>query len=126
MTDELIEKLRAGLPGVTPGPWFVYSEPDVGLFNDIHAYNKESKYGGQIQVLLEPKNVGHIALCSPDNIAALLDRIDELKAGLRFYAGKANYGVFFEDEDDGRTLYVRSLIMEDEGDRARTLVEGKG
>lgn len=30
-TDELIARAEASLEGVTPGPWIVYSEPEVGM-----------------------------------------------------------------------------------------------
>lgn len=89
-TDELIERLRAGLDGVTPGPWEIddLAERRVASF-PVRAHGKSiaavwaRARGGAVTAatIFEGKrNAAHIALCSPDNICALLDRIASLEA----------------------------------------------
>lgn len=79
--DQIIADLRAGLEGVTPGPWFEYSEPEVGYFHSVHANDPESKYGSHSPVWDNPYNTAHIARCSPDNIAAILNALSEATSG---------------------------------------------
>lgn len=81
---EIVARLRAGLGGVTPGPWTVdpphESDPDFsfvsgaywGLFarvvTRLDGDTKDSPTG--------LANLEHIALCSPENIRALIAAID--------------------------------------------------
>lgn len=80
---ELIGELRAGLEGVTPGPWswgMRYVCRMVGahyekLFQTPNGRTVEE--GTQWET-----DAAHIARCSPDNIRILLDHIDTSEATL--------------------------------------------
>jgi hypothetical protein len=97
-TEKLIAELRAGLDGVTPGPWHAVqmatNKPDI---------DRPFVVGpGEVVVgtdgICEPArsndrsfpedaaNMRHISRCSPDNIRALLDRIASLEAALAPFA----------------------------------------
>lgn len=80
----LIEEMRAGLEGVTPGPWFaedVSLQPDDvgsayivaanlgGLVGAAHSWPTEIDDNDFERV---EANAAHIARCSPENIALLL------------------------------------------------------
>ena len=80
--SELVERLRIALEGVTPGPW---ESSDDGGYGSTNLYSSAPKrpdgYGqaGSIIAVFVGDNAEaceltptYIALCSPDNIAALL------------------------------------------------------
>lgn len=85
--DTLIAKMRAGLEGVTPGPWHYFPHEHsnyAGPGTDAFMSNEED-----VQVIdcnwasateEGDRTYKHIARCSPDNIAALLDEIEKLRA----------------------------------------------
>lgn len=82
-TDAEIEALRAGLEGVTPGPWKWWTS------NSWRRLKRDDR--GITQSVLEPfvnrsdrhpdldgseEDMAHIARCDPDRIRALLNRLD--------------------------------------------------
>lgn len=87
-SDELIREIKAGLDGVTPGPWlrqstdrdgtvFIVADNLGGLVGAALPWPTEAEVGGSARI---EANARHIARCSPDNIAALLSRIEAEKA----------------------------------------------
>ena len=83
----LVEELRAGLEGVTPGPWRsvggILEDDDEG--NSRFFVRPVKSEGWQVVQTFGPHgsaNAAHIARCSPDNIAKLLDHIAALAAQL--------------------------------------------
>lgn len=81
---KLEDELRAGLEGVTPGPWVARSPGD---FLGIYAGKIELFAMGLAPAPDWPESetretlqtAHHIARCSPDNILALLDSISALR-----------------------------------------------
>lgn len=78
---ELEAELRAGLEGVTPGPW--------RLSQEFHCYwvNGVFRSGGyrvenQKQADNFRANGEHLARCSPDNIATLLAQVEKMRTAL--------------------------------------------
>lgn len=92
-TEKLIAELRAGLDGVTPGPWRM-NVPDRGycsnyLLTDAPEFAPiEGKYPWRHLIAdfddceRGEINAAFVALLHPDNILALLDRIASLEAAL--------------------------------------------
>lgn len=77
-------KLREAMHGVTPGPWELVSLSGYGSpFSIRMAYTSSSPnapkthYG--VQSVRTREDAAYIALCSPDNIGALLDTIAALR-----------------------------------------------
>lgn len=91
MTDEeLVAEMRAGLKGVTPGPW-TYLKPELDdKIEGTYCYpggiegddgNPVCEFGspaGSATMFENTADHHHIARCSPDNIARLLDAIERL------------------------------------------------
>ena len=108
-TDELIAEIKAGLKGVSPGPWQTDTEESDGCY----ASGEDDHEGYHTSALLDAKgrkiadalnsdagliqeehyeddcyawdeqakrNFEHMANCSPDNIAAVLDRLEAAEA----------------------------------------------
>ena len=95
----LVEELRAGLEGVTPGPWYqtgapwfrsgdgvLAGSPDGNvafLIADLEDFAvSREEYEGPFPLGDAEKDAAHIARCSPDNIAKLLGHIEALTAEL--------------------------------------------
>ncbi len=81
MTDltKLRAELRAGLGGVTPGPWqFVPHYFSNGDIKRRSVCVERSKYDwiDLIADLNNEADAAHIARCSPENVRALLDALD--------------------------------------------------
>jgi hypothetical protein len=77
MTDltKLRADLRAGLDGVTPGPWYRVS-------CSVYSHNAGELAITPINRVDDGRcNIAHIARCSPDNIRALLEALDEAERG---------------------------------------------
>lgn len=101
MTAELVERLRAGLEGVTRGPWIAEQLSSVRDKTTDRLY-----VAGPSEVvcgndgICEPAgcndrtftedaaNMRHIANCSPDNICTLLDTIESLRARMAEVEGE--------------------------------------
>jgi hypothetical protein len=82
---KLRAELRAGLDGVTPGPWewdgFHYQELwQVGTYTAVFGWDAEQ--GMSLAYENKEANAAHIARCSPENIRALLDALDDAERGL--------------------------------------------
>lgn len=88
MTDAELEDLKAGLGGVTPGPWAIH---DDGCALAVTPFNRNAPL---IAEMIEQgdatdrgmwgseyQNAAHLARCSPDKIAALLARLDAAEGG---------------------------------------------
>jgi hypothetical protein len=81
--SDLIAELRAGLDGVTPGPWACfykskYDEWHVSVPAHGHTAMKTPLFIDGCPT--GEKDASHIARCSPDNIRILLDHIASLQA----------------------------------------------
>ena len=101
----LVARLRDGLSGVTPGPWnrcggatpkytaihapghgyVVFGMADATEDREHKSHGPFIKAPGMDE---QHKNAAHIALCSPDNIRALLDHIAAQEAALSTLAGE--------------------------------------
>lgn len=83
-SDDLVAEIEAGLEGVTPGPWEVGADDQHGQSvvrsQHIELFTGWHHSVGAIEQEMRA-NAAHIARCSPDNIAALLARIEAEKAG---------------------------------------------
>lgn len=94
MSAELEKELRDGLVGVTPGPYttqgrFVYATGSVDTWSGpvmgvIASFEETSQSDGEGRNWTAfgdaEKNSAHMARCSPENIATLLDTITALRA----------------------------------------------
>ena len=81
--DNLIAEMRAGLEGVTPGPWaYVPDHFSDGSIKRRSVCVDRSKYDwiDLISDLNNAPDAAHIARCTPANVAALLDEIERLRA----------------------------------------------
>jgi hypothetical protein len=83
MTDAELEDLKAGLAGVTPGPWEFFPpegggwrEPysSAGLFNEDCEKVIDCEWASATEV--GQQTYRHIARCSPDKIASLIARLE--------------------------------------------------
>lgn len=81
ISDERLAALKAGLEGVTPGPW----EPGTAAGGKTHIYG----YRGRTICLFSwqkweegktVRDVTHIANCDPDTIASLIARLEAAEA----------------------------------------------
>lgn len=81
-SDEMAS-LRAGLEGVTPGPWHVWKNPDL---EDDYYVVRRNPDGTPIRHTaahvyhLKKPDAEHIARCSPEAILSLLARLDAANA----------------------------------------------
>lgn len=86
--DQIIADLRAGLEGVTPGPWksaggyLTVRDPDKGSFTHTIYHldemgQRDRTAPFQAVPLSREQDAAHIARCSPDNIAAILNALSE-------------------------------------------------
>lgn len=72
MSDDIIKRLREAIAaGPTPGPWGA-SNP----MSDVHSVSGPEHWQGVCRAYGRA-NCVYIAAASPDNIAALLDRLDK-------------------------------------------------
>jgi len=84
--QDIVERLRKAMEGVTPGPYIVTTCADFwleagsrgfALFGDLSWRGAETTINNQCEM---EANARFHALCSPDNIGALLDTISRLTA----------------------------------------------
>ncbi|RJG46549.1 hypothetical protein [Mesorhizobium sp. DCY119] len=103
---ELLAEMRAGLEGVTPGPWM--SEPGAArgawIGNASNQWVALACGEDDAQAVI---NGSHLVRCSPDNIAKLLDhvsaqasRIKELEGERDALRAKLNACDWYWPEDD--------------------------
>ena len=87
--EKLRADLRAGLEGVTPGPWRVVQNLGREIVStrwhpafksplEVVALDEALNLGAYVYI--EREDADHIARCSPDNIAALLDDLATARA----------------------------------------------
>lgn len=80
MTDGEVEELRAGLAGVTPGPWKAVEDECATCREKGESEAFISGLpGGHHSPFGNLTDAAHIARCSPDRIASLLSRLDAEK-----------------------------------------------
>jgi len=89
--DKLRKDLRAGLEGVTPEKWFIRTNRHTSTDGRPWGWLDAAPPGGPQKEIsgvrvtwtqgdASEANARHIALASPQNVAALLDHIDRLEA----------------------------------------------
>lgn len=84
MTDDelnaLVERLEAGLEGVTPGPWEEFRGSIGGYIEGRYEWSSVATAGDVDRENPSEKNANsrHIANCDPDTIRALLSAIRQL------------------------------------------------
>lgn len=123
MSDDIIKRLREAIAArPTPGPWEIRAE----RYRFIHVYAT----GGGICHLDTVDGEGAanaklIAAASPDNIAALLDRLDAAEAEnerLREFERSAALtlpGVYYMDPPDGGDVSLLKQLQRMSNDAAR-------
>lgn len=119
--DSLIAEIRAGLEGVTPGPWFqtgspwfksgdgvLAGSPDGNIafiIADCDTFSmSREEYTGPFPIGDAERDAAHIARCSPNNIAALLARLEAAEAR----ADKAE-----AERDAAKRWYVDAIEQRD-------------
>jgi hypothetical protein len=124
--NALIAEMRAGMQGVTPGPWAYEPHGDTGQYGvgvivppDIDAAQLSGYQDDPENIVSEsvavdvdgPLNAAHIARCSPCNISALLDEIERLRAdntrlqtAVNSIASQKKYAEHGEDELRGASF----------------------
>lgn len=95
MTAPLKEQLREAMDGVTPGPWEAeqsnsrkYLDAVIfryrsGAKGTVALVGKDYAEVGASELDEQNANSAFIALCHPENIAALLDQLDATEGRLR-------------------------------------------
>ncbi|RTM07458.1 MAG: hypothetical protein EKK31_11910 [Hyphomicrobiales bacterium] len=97
---EIEQQLREKMDGVTPGPWRMHV-PDRGycsnlVLTDAPDFAPDEKYRWRHLIAdfddcqRGEVNAAFIALCSPENIRALLDELSRLREALKPFAAAAN------------------------------------
>jgi hypothetical protein len=77
VTVDLVKELRDGLEGVTPGPW----QANEGIeYPRGQQYYYITDGCSNLADDVDMADAAHIARCSPENIAALLDHIAAIRA----------------------------------------------
>jgi len=88
--SDIEQRLREAMDGVTPGPWYQTGEPWFSSGDGVLAGSPDGniayliadcdnfalprdEYDGPFQLGDQDRDAAYIALCSPDNIGALLD-----------------------------------------------------
>jgi hypothetical protein len=113
MTDAELEDLKAGLAGVTPGPWQKMRVPGSG---DEQVYAIMAQPSPALRGFTMPiawadePMASHILRCSPDKIAALIARLEAAE-------GAKPADATFEVHQDGTPVAMAS------GPRERALAE---
>ena len=92
--SDLEQRLREAMDGVTPGPWVaeqsmsrkyldaVLFQYQSGIKGTVALIGKEAAQVGASELDEQNANSAYIALCSPNNISALLDTIASLRSKL--------------------------------------------
>lgn len=85
----LVERLLAGLEGVTPGHWQAHWDNEAAPGSDYYVTpTGNGCLDAAIATEMSEKDAAHFANCSPDNIRTLLDTIDGLRARLAEVEGE--------------------------------------
>ena len=130
-TTDIEQRLREAMDGVTPGPWAVEQsmsrkyldavlfQYQSGMKGTVALIGKETAQVGASELDEQNANSAYIALCSPDNIGALLDtiaslrsKLEEAERALEPFALVAEYdiGDSESDEDIFRPMDGRNSI----------------
>jgi hypothetical protein len=135
ISDEALAAIKAGLGGVTPGPWRVGSsgpntdaiiDSDKRYIAECTARHCNWRY----EALIE-----HIARLDPKTVASLIERLERaegrvtalearrerLERALTWYGENARLARLIHSEGD----LGRKNLAEDGGKRARAALEGK-
>lgn len=102
ITDAELEELKAGLVGVTPGPWraskvkgyridYVFSEHPSRAPTPEYPHRH---FVAEMDCGNASEDVEHIARCSPDKIAALIARLEAAEGGWQDIATAPKDGQF--------------------------------
>jgi hypothetical protein len=102
---------------VTEVPWFLYSEPEVGLRTDVFC-GKVTEYIHPVWD--SPKNLAFIA-AARTALPALLAENEKLRAALEWYGEQARLARLIHSEGDAG----RYALAADGGKRARVALETK-
>jgi hypothetical protein len=78
--DKLAAELRAGLVGVAEGPWELLRDDDETPLEIVRSADMNHRIC--FPTSNDPTTAEHLRRCSPDNIAALLDEREAMKAAL--------------------------------------------
>ena len=130
MTDDIIKRLREAIAaGPTPGPWFhAYDFGQIGSVENAAGHvilQAQQTAPGREDVDRRNKTAAYIAAASPDNIAALLDRLDKAereRERLREFERSAALtlpGVYYMDPPDGGDVSLVEQVRRMSQDAAR-------
>lgn len=147
--SQIAQEIRAGLEGVTPGPWefCIWADDSYGLVaceidNGTRGRPASVMIGLAPAETIPAADFEHIARCSPDRIAILLNAFDaqtreiaELREALKPFAEKTAVhfveGGLFSNASDGLALMWMSATEQVDqftvGDlrRARSVLRAK-
>jgi hypothetical protein len=129
--QDIVERLKEAAEKATPGPWF---EGDKWVF--VSPLDPENNASSALRNILRDvpedelqANCAYIALCSPDNIGALLDTISRLTADneiltkhvafLRDALGKDRKSIWRDAKLSASTEEAVEAILEWSADSAR-------
>lgn len=92
LSDERLAEIRAGLDGVTPGPWRVCETHEGEIIGRPSWPCRRHGVDGEWRVAIadeldgatfeQDANAAHIARLDPQTVAAILSRLDKAEAGL--------------------------------------------
>lgn len=120
-TDEIATRLRAGLEGVTPGPWLSSASVVLHGFPSKELCSTTDRNGAY-----NSNDATHIANCDPQSILVILDERDRMKTALEPFAGFASELDMEKIPDAVRIAYgAFPRITAGDCRRARAALEGK-
>jgi len=110
MSDDIIKRLRGAIAaGPTPGPWCVYPETDgteICAVDDAPGLPIRAIIASPVRGANWISNGRYIAAASPDNIAALLDRLDAAERENERLREDAERYRWLRGREDGRYMTV--------------------
>jgi hypothetical protein len=106
---QIAKELRAGLDGVTPGPWALFRDKGPPRMSAV----MPAMRAGDVCVITETSIVdpdrvaAHIARCSPDRLTILLDEFEERGREIERLNAKLNVTLFEKIASDAPPLRPR-------------------